>query len=93
MTIDKGIKTVLKDTTTQGLVRGQEQIYKGLDGKLKKRQISSLERNQYASNLLPTLNYDNFKNVDIVVEAVFEDLKVKHKVCFVWSIPISFDLN
>lgn len=80
VTIDKGIQTLLKDTTQQGLVRGQEQIFKGLEGKLKKKQISSLEKNQISSQLIPTLNYDLFKKADIVVEAVFEDLKVKHKV-------------
>lgn len=32
------------------------------------------------SNLNPTLNYDAFKKADIVIEAVFEDLNIKHKV-------------
>lgn len=32
------------------------------------------------SNLLPTLDYANFKNADCVIEAVFEDIKIKHKV-------------
>lgn len=27
-----------------------------------------------------TLSYDSFKNADLVIEAVFEDLKIKHKV-------------
>ena len=80
VSINKGIQTVLKDTTQQGLTRGQDQIVKGLEGALKKKRISILESNQFRSNLLPTLNYDQFKSVDIVVEAVFEDLKIKHKV-------------
>ncbi|XP_017461500.1 PREDICTED: trifunctional enzyme subunit alpha, mitochondrial-like, partial [Rhagoletis zephyria] len=80
VTIDKGIKTLLKDTTQTGLVRGQEQVFKGLESKLKKKQIGLLEKNQISANLLPTLNYDQFKNCDLVVEAVFEDIKVKHKV-------------
>ena len=32
------------------------------------------------SNLEPTLRYDNFHKCDMVVEAVFEDLNIKHKV-------------
>lgn len=32
------------------------------------------------SNLDPTLDYKNFKNADIVIEAVFEDINIKHKV-------------
>lgn len=32
------------------------------------------------ANLNATLNYDSFKNADVVIEAVFEDLNIKHKV-------------
>jgi len=32
------------------------------------------------SNLEPTLNYDTFKDCDMVIEAVFEDLGLKHRV-------------
>lgn len=31
VTVDKGVRTILKDTTVAGLARGQEQIYKGWD--------------------------------------------------------------
>lgn len=27
--VDKGVRTILKDTTVAGLARGQEQVYKG----------------------------------------------------------------
>lgn len=40
----------------------------------------SLERDKYLANLDPTLSYDSFRNADIVIEAVFEDLNIKHKV-------------
>lgn len=29
VTVDKGVRTILKDTTAAGLARGQEQVYKG----------------------------------------------------------------
>lgn len=32
------------------------------------------------SNLNATLSYDAFKRADIVIEAVFEDINIKHKV-------------
>lgn len=32
------------------------------------------------SNLDSTLKYDAFKRADIVIEAVFEDINIKHKV-------------
>lgn len=39
-----------------------------------------LERDRMMANLDGTLSYDNFKQADIVIEAVFEDIKIKHKV-------------
>jgi len=32
------------------------------------------------SLLNPTLSYKDFKKVDMVIEAVFEDIKIKHAV-------------
>lgn len=32
------------------------------------------------SSLLPTLDYNELKNTDLVIEAVFEDIKLKHRV-------------
>ncbi|XP_057666553.1 trifunctional enzyme subunit alpha, mitochondrial [Diorhabda carinulata] len=80
VSIDKGYKVILKDTTSAGLSRGVGQVYAGLDGAVKRKKISGLERDKYMSNLNSTLNYDAFKKADIVIEAVFEDLNIKHKV-------------
>uniref|UniRef100_A0A0B7B943 Trifunctional enzyme subunit alpha, mitochondrial n=1 Tax=Arion vulgaris TaxID=1028688 RepID=A0A0B7B943_9EUPU len=80
VSIDKGIKTLLKDMSTQGLSRGEDQIQKGLDGAVKRKKISSFERDCLMSNLDPTLTYDGFKTCDMVIEAVFEDVNIKHKV-------------
>lgn len=42
--------------------------------------IFSLQKNKYLSKLDSTLDYTSFKNADIVIEAVFEDITIKHKV-------------
>ena len=39
-----------------------------------------MEKNLYFSNLWPALDYNRFKKTDIVIEAVFEDISIKHKV-------------
>lgn len=39
-----------------------------------------MDRGIYLSNLQSTLSYDRLKNADLVIEAVFEDINVKHKV-------------
>ncbi|XP_072419500.1 trifunctional enzyme subunit alpha, mitochondrial-like [Chiloscyllium punctatum] len=80
VTIDKGILTVLKDTTMEGLDRGQQQIYKGLNDKVKRKNLTSFERDRLLSNLIGQLDYKGFEKADIVIEAVFEDMKIKHTV-------------
>lgn len=80
VSIDKGYQVTMKDTHEAGLGRGIGQIQKGLENSIKRRRITSLERDKILANLIPTLNYDNFKNADMVIEAVFEDINIKHKV-------------
>uniref|UniRef100_A0A8C0VGR3 Trifunctional enzyme subunit alpha, mitochondrial n=1 Tax=Cyanistes caeruleus TaxID=156563 RepID=A0A8C0VGR3_CYACU len=80
VSVDKGIKTLLKDTAQKGLDRGQQQVYKGLNSKVKKKSMTSFERDSILSNLMGQLDYKGFEKADMVIEAVFEDINVKHKV-------------
>lgn len=80
VSVDKGYKVILKDTNDAGLGRGIGQIQKGLETAIKRRRITAIERDQILSNLETTLDYDAFRKADIVIEAVFENLDIKHKV-------------
>ncbi|XP_063278556.1 trifunctional enzyme subunit alpha, mitochondrial [Prinia subflava] len=80
VSVDKGIKTILKDTTQKGLDRGQQQVFKGLNSKVKKKSLTSFERDSILSNMLGQLDYKGFEKADMVIEAVFEDINVKLKV-------------
>ncbi|KAL7861947.1 hypothetical protein SRHO_G00133880 [Serrasalmus rhombeus] len=80
VSVDKGINTILKDTTLEGLNRGQQQVYKGLNDKTKKKSITSFERDSTLSSLTGQLDYSGFQKADMVIEAVFEDIAIKHKV-------------
>ncbi|NWT06995.1 ECHA enzyme, partial [Mionectes macconnelli] len=80
VSVDKGLKTILKDTTQKGLDRGHQQVYKGLNSKVKKKSLTSFERDSILSNLMGQLDYKGFEKADMVIEAVFEDINVKHKV-------------
>ena len=78
-------RVLLKDKDISGVSRGEKTINDALQSKLKKKKITNYEYNLLTSNLI-TL-HDNianwkthFKQADIVIEAVFEDLNVKHKV-------------
>ncbi|VDM68826.1 unnamed protein product, partial [Strongylus vulgaris] len=80
VTIDKGLKCVLLDMNEQGLERGRNQIANHLNGQMKRRKINKLEKERMVSNLVASCDYNSMKNADIVIEAVFEDLSLKHKV-------------
>lgn len=41
VSIDKGLNVILKDVTTRGLSRGEDQIMKGLDTKVKRKKITA----------------------------------------------------
>lgn len=80
VSVDKGMHVLLKDVTLDGLARGMNQIQGGLDGAVKRKKMSKLDSERFMSNLLPTTDYSKFDQVDMVIEAVFEDLELKHKV-------------
>jgi len=80
VSIDKGYKVILKDMAEPGLTRGMQQIEKGLGSAVKKRKMTQFEKDTILSNLDGTITYENFGNVDMVIEAVFEDINVKHAV-------------
>ncbi|XP_027479990.1 trifunctional enzyme subunit alpha, mitochondrial isoform X1 [Zalophus californianus] len=80
VSVDKGLKTILKDATLAGLGRGQQQVFKGLNDKVKKKALTSFERDSIFSNLTGQLDYKGFEKADMVIEAVFEDLSLKHRV-------------
>ena len=80
VSIDKGIKTVLKDVSDVGLSRGVFQIKDGINKKVKRKKILGIEGECHMANLLPTTDYSKLKDVDMIIEAVFEDISLKHRV-------------
>nr|KAF6307939.1 hydroxyacyl-CoA dehydrogenase trifunctional multienzyme complex subunit alpha [Myotis myotis] len=80
VSVDKGLQTILKDATLTGLGRGQQQVFKGLNDKVKKKTLTSFERDFIFNNLTGQLDYQGFEKADMVIEAVFEDINLKHKV-------------
>jgi len=80
VSVDKGMTTILKDMNYAGLARGMNQVQDGVDKKVKRKKISKLEGEKYIANLIPAIDYTDFSKVDMVIEAVFEDLSLKHRV-------------
>jgi len=80
VSLQKGLNVYLKDMTTEGLGRGEQYIDKNLSTSVKKRQLTAWEKEGIVSRLTPTTHYQNFKDVDMVIEAVFEDINLKRRV-------------
>jgi len=81
VTIDKAKTSVrMKDINTKGLAQGMAYAGKLVDKKLKKRRIKSHQHQTIMARLTGTKNYSGFKNSDVVIEAVFEDLELKQKM-------------
>jgi enoyl-CoA hydratase/long-chain 3-hydroxyacyl-CoA dehydrogenase len=80
VSIDKNINTILKDVNNAGLARGVFQIKDGINKKVKRKKISGLDGDRHMTNLLPTTDYSKLKDCDMIIEAVFEDLALKHRV-------------
>ncbi|KAL0593787.1 Trifunctional enzyme subunit alpha, mitochondrial [Plecturocebus cupreus] len=51
-----------------------------LSSRVKKKALISSERDSIFSNLTGQLDYQGFEKADVVTEAVFEDLSLKHRV-------------
>jgi len=85
VSINKGLIVALKDLNPKGLQVGEKNIAASFDKKVKKKKMSVFDANVTKSRLIGLTNEDafwpkHFKNCDVVIEAVFEDLGVKHKV-------------
>jgi len=81
VSMDKGdYNVLLKDQTIDQAAQGEKEIWKSLNEKAKKRIISEFERDKMASKVTGVASYDGFKAVDLVIEAVFEDLDLKRTI-------------
>ncbi len=71
---------LMKDLTQPALELGLKQASDNFASALKKRRLSEDDFNRKMRSITPTLTFDGFKGVDLVVEAVVENMDVKKKV-------------
>lgn len=80
VSITKGLDTIMKDINDQSLSRGFDQIEGNLQKRVQRRAMTQDEKEVTMARLSPQSDYRGFNKVDLVIEAVFEDLGIKHKV-------------
>ncbi|WP_288372059.1 fatty acid oxidation complex subunit alpha FadB [uncultured Marinobacter sp.] len=76
----KGTPIVMKDINQDGIKLGLSEAKKLLSKRVAKGKMDAGQMGDVLNNITPTLNYGDFKNVDLVVEAVVENPKVKKMV-------------
>ncbi|EER2052870.1 fatty acid oxidation complex subunit alpha FadB [Escherichia coli] len=76
----KGVPVVMKDINDKSLTLGMTEAAKLLNKQLERGKIDGLKLAGVISTIHPTLDYAGFDRVDIVVEAVVENPKVKKAV-------------
>ena len=77
---DKGIPIRMKDITPAALLAGIQQATRIFQSSVKKRRISKREYIQKLNHIAPVTDYSGFKNADVVIEAIVENMAVKKKV-------------
>jgi 3-hydroxyacyl-CoA dehydrogenase/enoyl-CoA hydratase/3-hydroxybutyryl-CoA epimerase len=77
---DKGLDVRMKDINTQAIALGFQQAQKIWSKELQKRKITKYEYDQKLDRISGGTTFDGFKNVDVVVEAIVEDMEIKKKV-------------
>ena len=74
------VPVVITDVSQERIDKGISYIINELDKLVEKGRLSTDDRNRYAGNISGSLDYAAFSDCDWVIEAVFEELKIKQDV-------------
>jgi 3-hydroxyacyl-CoA dehydrogenase len=78
--LNAGLPVTLLETKQEALDRGVATIRKNYEAQVKKGKLKADKYEQRMALLATTLSYDDLKDADLVIEAVFEDMGVKEAV-------------
>jgi 3-hydroxyacyl-CoA dehydrogenase len=78
--LNAGIPVKMLEMKQEALDRGVATIRKNYEAQVKKGKLKQDKYDQRMSLLSTTLNYDDLKDADMVIEAVFEEMGVKEAV-------------
>jgi 3-hydroxyacyl-CoA dehydrogenase/enoyl-CoA hydratase/3-hydroxybutyryl-CoA epimerase len=75
-----GITVRLRDVSWEAVGKGMAAVARVFKGQVKRRKMTPGQMNLAMHRLAPTVDYTGFRDADVVVEAVAEDLDIKTKV-------------
>lgn len=76
----KGVDVRMKDINNEALAIGFKQAHDVFKKDLDRRKIDKYQFDQKMSMISGALDFSGFKNLDVVVEAIVEDMAIKKKV-------------
>ncbi|ALH94529.1 fatty acid oxidation complex subunit alpha FadB [Acinetobacter equi] len=76
----KGTPIIMKDIGNPQLALGMAEANKLLTKQVERKKMTPAKMGETLARIRPTLSYDEFKEVDIVIEAVTENPKIKEAV-------------
>jgi len=77
---EAGVPVRIKEIDDAGILRGLRYVRKVLDGDVKRRRLMPNAADRLMSFVTASTDFTGWRSVDLVVEAVFEDLEIKRKV-------------
>jgi 3-hydroxyacyl-CoA dehydrogenase len=78
--VNVGIPVVLLEMKQEPLDRGMGVIRKNYENTASKGKITAQQLEQRMALLKPTLSYDDLRDADLIIEAVFETMAIKKEV-------------
>ncbi|TKC87291.1 3-hydroxyacyl-CoA dehydrogenase [Trinickia terrae] len=78
--LNAGIPVTILETKQEALDRGVATIRKNYENSAKKGKLTQEKVEERMARLTPTLSYDDIRDADLVIEAVFEEMGVKESV-------------
>ncbi|HEY4805751.1 MAG TPA: 3-hydroxyacyl-CoA dehydrogenase NAD-binding domain-containing protein [Paraburkholderia sp.] len=78
--LNAGVPVTLLETKQEALDRGIATIRKNYEAQVKKGKLTAEKLEARMALIRPTLSYDDLKEADLIIEAVFEELGVKEQV-------------
>lgn len=80
VSINDGINVLLKDINQEMISSAHKGIYNTYQKRVAKKSMTHIELEEKMALLSGSLNYSDLDNQDLIIEAVFEDLKLKQNI-------------
>jgi len=76
----KDVRVLLKDIKQETITQARKTIWGDIGKKVKRKAMPQLDADRLMNRITGQLDYNNFEKADVVIEAVFEDINLKHRV-------------